>query len=51
MSNRTLEFATEPGRHDSRLRINRRNPIRVGSLGMFGLHLPQLLAAGSPLTV
>ena len=34
--------------NDWRLRINRRNLIRLGSLGMVGLHLPQLLAAGSP---
>jgi uncharacterized protein (DUF1501 family) len=33
--------------HDGRLRIDRRNLIRVGGLGMIGLGLPQLLAAGS----
>jgi hypothetical protein len=34
--------------HDSRRAINRRDLIRMGSLGMLGLHLPQLLAAGAP---
>jgi uncharacterized protein (DUF1501 family) len=34
--------------HDGRLKIDRRNLIRVGSLGMIGLSLPQLLAAGAP---
>lgn len=33
--------------NDWRLRINRRNLIGLGSLGMLGLQLPQLLAAGS----
>lgn len=33
---------------DGRVTIDRRNLIRLGSLGMFGLNLPQLLAAGSP---
>ncbi|MGE5195669.1 MAG: DUF1501 domain-containing protein [Deltaproteobacteria bacterium] len=32
--------------HDGRIKINRRGLIRVGSLGMIGLSLPQLLAAG-----
>jgi len=32
---------------DGRLKIDRRNLIRLGSLGMVGLSLPQLLAAGS----
>jgi uncharacterized protein (DUF1501 family) len=32
--------------HDGRLKIDRRNLIRVGGLGMIGLSLPQLLAAG-----
>ena len=31
------------------LRINRRNLIRLGGLGMAGLSLPQLLAADSHL--
>jgi hypothetical protein len=33
--------------HESQLRFNRRNLIRLGSLGIVGLSLPQLLAAGS----
>jgi uncharacterized protein (DUF1501 family) len=33
--------------HDGGLRIDRRDLIRVGGLGMIGLGLPQLLAAGS----
>src|SRR5262245_15336654 len=37
----------EAGMIDGRLRIDRRNLIRLGGLGMVGLSLPQLLAAGS----
>src|SRR5262245_235828 len=33
--------------HDGRLTIDRRDLIRVGGLGMIGLGLPQLLAAGT----
>ena len=33
--------------HDGRLKIDRRGLIRVGGLGMIGLSLPQLLAAGT----
>src|SRR5262249_43370302 len=33
--------------HDGRLKIDRRDLIRVGGLGMIGLGLPELLAAGS----
>jgi uncharacterized protein (DUF1501 family) len=33
--------------HDARLKIDRRELIRLGGLGMIGLGLPQLLAAGT----